>query len=306
MVSVVGLPSEPVAASGHTECLEEGEVWDEDAGQTVIGCKTWKQTEQVDDVASSGEPVCYFQGEPLASCYGPERSYWNGTCYVGPAVTSVPQAEQEGPNGESVPDEGQWRICYLPTADGEIVPGVGVCPVGAGLCVWVPAGEQPTVNPVDLAWQAIARLSLEPIEVGIVPESGEDRLGLVGLPTWMWVSDPGDATWGPVTASASDGPVSVSITARARQVFWDMGDGNIVVCGKGIPYDRSYGIAESPNCGHRYEQTSVDQPDEAYQVVATTQWVVEWSGGGMTGRIEFDLASDPVPIRIGEMQVLVQ
>ena len=51
---------------------------------------------------------------------------------------------------------------------------------------------------------------------------------------------------------------------------------------------------------------STDQPDGAYQVTATSHWVVEWTGGGQSGTIEFDLTTDPLPIRIGEAQVLTQ
>jgi hypothetical protein len=51
---------------------------------------------------------------------------------------------------------------------------------------------------------------------------------------------------------------------------------------------------------------SSDQPGGAYQVTATSHWVVEWTGGGQSGTIEFDLTTDPLPISIGEAQVLTQ
>src|SRR3546814_4938710 len=48
--------------------------------------------------------------------------------------------------------------------------------------------------------RAIASMNLDPIEIGIVPESGANRAGLVGLPVWMWVDQPTDVTFGPITA----------------------------------------------------------------------------------------------------------
>ena len=72
------------------------------------------------------------------------------------------------------------------------------------------------------------------------------------------------------------------------------------------PYADHYGKQDSPTCGHRYEKMSTDQPDGAYQVTATSHWVVEWTGGGQSGTIEFDLTTDALPIRIGEAQVLTQ
>jgi len=34
--------------------------------------------------------------------------------------------------------------------------------------------------------------------------------------------------------------------------------------------------------------------------------VVEWNGGGQSGTIELDLTTEPLPIRVGEAQVLTQ
>ena len=143
--------------------------------------------------------------------------------------------------------------------------------------------------------------------IGIVPESGPNRVGLVGLPVWMWVDSPTDDTFGPITASASEGPVWVSATASVSSIVWNMGDGTKVTCtGKGTPYADHYGKQDSPTCGHRYAKMSTDQPEGAYQVTAASHWVVEWTGGGQSGTIEFDLATEPLPIRIGEAQVLTQ
>jgi hypothetical protein len=48
----------------------------------------------------------------------------------------------------------------------------------------------------------------------------------------------------------------------------------------------------------------VGEPGDAYTVTATSYWGIEWSGAGQAGSVEMDL-SRSVPIRIGEMQVLV-
>ena len=56
-----------------------------------------------------------------------------------------------------------------------------------------------TIDPVVLANRAIASMDLDPITIGIVPESGPNRVGLVGLPVWMWVDNQTDDTCGPIT-----------------------------------------------------------------------------------------------------------
>lgn len=238
-----------------------------------------------------GSSICRHQGKEIA-CTGPEGSVWNGSCYVGAPLAVQPAA---GPNGEKIPSEGQVHVCYLPP--GQEGPGQ----------VWVVAGT-PVVDPVQVAHKAIASMDLDPIGIGIVPESGPNRMGLVGLPVWMWVDNPHTANaWGPITESATDGPVTVTATATVAEVVWNMGDGSEpITCGAGTPYADSYGKQDSPTCGYRYQLMSDDQSKGVYRVTAGSRWVIEWSGGGMDGTIELTTTTNPMPIRIGEAQVLTQ
>lgn len=236
---------------------------------------------------TSGTEVCMHAGAVIPCSYGGGR--WNGECWV----TGRIQPQPAPPDGKA-PEGGVWYHCIRPLGAG--APGV----------VWVENGA-PLINPITLAYRAIAAMDLDPITIGIVPESAQDRVGLVGLPVWMWVDDQREDTWGPITRSASEGPVSVSATASASSVVWDMGDGTKVTCsGPGTPYADRYGKQASPTCGHRYTKMSSGQPGGAYQVTAISHWVIEWAGGGQSGTIEVDLATAPLPIRVGEAQVLTQ
>lgn len=244
----------------------------------------------------AGSSMCDAGGREIP-CSGPAGSEWNGTCYVG---GPAPQQPPHGPNGATIPADGEYHVCYFPPG---LVPNT-YC-YGTP-CVWVRAGET-LIDPVVLAHRAVAAMDLDPITIGIVPESGPNRVGLVGLPVWMWVHNATADTFGPITASASEGPVSVRATANVSNIIWNMDDGTTVTCtGRGTPYADRYGKQDSPTCGHRYTKTSTDRPDRAYQVTATSHWVVEWTGGGQSGTIEFDLTTDQLPIRIGEAQVLTQ
>ena len=275
-----------VAPSANAGCdvdEETGEVVcdDEDPGNGGGGSN---------DPGTGGSSTCTYAGNEIP-CTGPGGSVWSSKykCWIG----------ERGPD-DLVPPEGQtkedgwWHVCYFPP------------PGSSWEYMWIETGEV-GIDPVVLAQRAIASMDLDPIKIGIVPESGANRAGLVGLPVWMWVDSPTDDTFGPITASASQGPVSVSATASVSSIVWDMGDGTRVTCtGKGTPYADHYGKQPSPTCGYRYAEMSSDQPDGAYQVTATSHWVVEWTGGGQSGTIEFDLTTDPLPIRIGEAQVLTQ
>jgi hypothetical protein len=166
---------------------------------------------------------------------------------------------------------------------------------------WAPSppwGAPP--DPEELARAAVESMNLRAIEIGIVPEQGPDRVGLVGLPTWMWVEDLDGSTWGPITRTASSGPWSVTATAQVDRIEWDMGDGTVVVCTTpGTPYEDRFQDMDSPDCGHRYADQGY------YAISATSYWVITWAGLGRSGTIEMDLVQDG-QIVMGEVQVLSQ
>ena len=163
-------------------------------------------------------------------------------------------------------------------------------------------------SPRALADQAVEAMNLRAGQIGIVPEPGPGKVGIVGMPAWMWIADPGEATTGPITRSASGGGITVTATARLDRVVWSMGDGATVTCAgaaaRGTPYEDGYGASSSPTCGYTYTRMSDDQPSDAYTVTATSYWTVTWSGGGASGTIPLDL-SRSTQITVGEIQVLI-
>jgi hypothetical protein len=235
-------------------------------------------------------------------------------------------------NGEEIKcetDAGEWfapRACYIMAVPRHLWPAPGdpiyggadpeTAEGGVYWCTrpgWTGAPEMfwldgpPPVDPRVMVWRVVAAMNLQPITPGTAPKSGPDRMGLIGLPTWMWVDPPQPNTFGPITGSDSEGGLSVTATADVTKVEWNMGDGSVVTCeGPGTPYQESYGDSDSPDCGHRYQQTSADQPGNAYTVTATSYWEVTWSAtNGASGVIRLTREAT-TQLRIGEMQVLVQ
>ena len=163
-----------------------------------------------------------------------------------------------------------------------------------------PAGPAAPPDPRVLAQTAIAQMRLRAISIGIVPEPVAGRVGIIGMPTWMWVQDPGPSTLGPITRTASAGGFAVTASAKADRVVWHMGDGATVTCrGAGTPYADSFGRQPSPDCGHTYTRQGT------YTVRATSYWTVQWSGMGLTGTIPLNF-TDTTTITMGEAQVLTQ
>lgn len=158
----------------------------------------------------------------------------------------------------------------------------------------------PPPDPRVLSGRAVASMGLRAVKIGIVPEDRPDRVGLVGLPAWMWVADRGPSTWGPISRTAAERGFAVTATARVQRVVWSMGDGSVVVCVKpGTPYRNVFGARSSPDCGYRYVKQGV------YTVRATSYWLVTWTGIGQTGTIPLDFTASTV-ISVGEAQVLTR
>jgi hypothetical protein len=118
------------------------------------------------------------------------------------------------------------------------------------------------------------------------------------------VNNPGPRTLGPISDSATEAGVTVTLTAKVSKVVWNLGDGTAITCtGAGTPYRDEFGARPSPTCGHTYQHPSTELPGGVYRVSATAVWDVGWTGGGQSGQIPFDVSSTTT-ISIGEVQAL--
>lgn len=240
---------------------------------------------QLERRGKGGPAACVLKDVKLPCRHG--GGVWSNThhCYLKRMETQPPKADPVW-RGQ---DAGAIYHCFL-IDDGDAYP------------VWLAAAPDatPPPDPRVLAAQAIRSMHLKAVRIGIVPEPRRDRVGLVGLPTWMWVARPGPTTWGPITRTASAQGYTVTATARVDRIVWAMGDGTTVVCRTpGTAYADSYGRRSSPDCGHRYTRQGT------YTVRATSYWTVEWLGLGETGEIPLNFTQAAI-ITMGEAQVLNQ
>lgn len=242
--------------------------------------------------SSGGSGGCTWQGISVA-CTDPDFGfYMGGGCYwraIEPSPDFPPPAGKD-------PSTGAWGVqsCYLHPG-GSAVDQVNF---------WLD-DPSATVTPAQLAAQALAKIHLLGSEIGVAPDPS--GVGAVGLPVWLWTAvTPG--TWGPLSASASAGGITVSITARAHRIVWDMGDGHHITCNNpGTRYRPSYGDSESPTCGYVYSSPSstIANPGGRYTITATTAWTATWAGGGQTGTLSPKSRSQ-ASVEIGEIQVLTR
>ncbi|MGW7243881.1 ATP/GTP-binding protein [Streptomyces sp. NPDC054804] len=158
--------------------------------------------------------------------------------------------------------------------------------------------EQDAVDPAVLAQRAVDTMTLLGPDIASPRAAGTYT---VGVPMWMWVNQSA-TTYGPNTASASAGGVTVTATAKVSKIVWSMGDGSTVTCkDPGTPYTSSEGMARSPTCGHVYSKTSA--ANGTFPVTATSTWTINWQGGGQAGQLA-EVRQTNVQVAVGEVQVV--
>ncbi|WP_229861565.1 ATP/GTP-binding protein [Streptomyces xanthochromogenes] len=128
----------------------------------------------------------------------------------------------------------------------------------------------------------------------------------VGVPMWLWV-DQSPTTFGPNTATASEGAVAVSATAKVASITWKFGDGATLICnGPGTVYQASSGMKPSPTCGHTFAKSSAGQSGQRFALTATATWQVDWTvtaGARDTGQFT-EIRQSQTQIGVGELQAV--
>jgi hypothetical protein len=245
--------------------------------------------------AGAAEPgfACSRSGQPIA-CSDPALGQWSSSngCYLRRAD---PQPPPSSPLWQGRYPDGAIYDCIDPESG----------PYSGGARFWLPTGAESGMTPEQAAQALVRRMDLRAADIGIVPEDRPGSVGAVGAPVYMWTTA-SPQTFGPQTLIGSAGGITITATARVDRVVWSMGDGATVICRTaGTPYEDRYGFKASPDCGHRYSRSSIGLPGDAFPIVATSFWVIDWTGpGGSSGRINLDLTSR-TQIQVGELQALV-
>ncbi|MFC4149023.1 hypothetical protein ACFO0M_22445 [Micromonospora mangrovi] len=278
-------PGDPGAdcPPGQNDCS----VWDDEPGVPGDPGGGGGNTGGGGNGSGGGAAKCQWNGRVIP-CYDDVLGWFNtgDGCYY-----KLAEPQPTAPEGK------QW---YVQTCNGGDLGAQTVV-----LRDGPPPGFGTPPDPEELARRALASISLLPPRIAVAPRRSKGA-GLVGLPVWMWASR-GASYFGPLTASASDRGLTVTITAKVDSIVWDMGDRHQVTCtGPGTPYDAKGDRAgqTSPDCGYDggYQRAGT------YRVGATTHWTVHWeTGNGTTdGNIPQIRTSNTIPIQIQELQVVAR
>ncbi|MGV2915610.1 ATP-binding protein [Streptomyces alfalfae] len=216
-------------------------------------------------------------------------------CYIGLADPQPPKSDPvwEGHKDGAI----YFQACMNQTGLYGLPDGTN-----GGAMMWSatnPAGAQGP-SAAELAQRALDKMRLDGAKIGSAPPVGSK--GLVGMPVWLWTARTPNS-WGPISATAAAGGLSVTAKAHVKSIAWSMGDGTSVTCTKpGTPYKKSYGKKESPDCGHTYSKVSADG---TFKITANSTWVIKWDAtNGETGTLPNETRTADTTINIGELQVV--
>lgn len=306
---VICLKEDPITNECLIEALAPGSPSGESSDRPGDSGSSGSRTDSVSDRSQHsglGNPCLYepiirgadharFENpEPVACSLDgmPWSNRWQ--CYIAPAAPQPPASDAVW-EGRDPSDGGAIYDCH--DTVGDFIGSVWLAnPPEA-------AADGPT--PAEVAQRAVESMNLQAISIGSSIEPGE--VGIVGVPVWLWVSDPAESTFGPNTRTATAGGVSVTARAHVDRIEWDMGDGESITCHTpGTPWAASHGLDPSPDCGHTYQRESGAQPNSAFRVTATSYWVVDWEGAGQSGTLTLAGLVAETEVTIGEAQLLVQ
>ena len=218
----------------------------------------------------------------------------------------------QGVTGTGLPPpgaSGSSNLTYQPIQNG-VAPGGGpvpllvACPLGntpyavfdstgtlvGTVCV---SNQSPSVGPLStplqLAQQASAQQPWPSLQVGINPGTG-----LTGLASWFWLS--GNPQMPDATASA--GPLTVTVHASLIDVVWDFGDGSGVSSGADL--GRAYPAQSSIQ--HVYQTDTFGRPS-GYSCSALVRYRVTYSvNGGPFAELGVKAQPYSVPYQVNQLQ----
>ncbi|TDW87514.1 hypothetical protein EV137_5594 [Kribbella pratensis] len=252
----------------------------------------------------TGESACVWEGQ-MVPCRT-EDGFFDAAsgCYLhplaGPRSLVSPSEVSDYPPGT------KFYECWLILGVDEGRPVVQITPESVNR----PPGETRTIDPRVAARQVVETMKFVAPQLRVSPYvQSADHVGIVNVPIWMWVTDPGPTTTGPQTKTAALGGVSITATGTVDRIEWSMGAGDTVSCkGAGTAFTREMAVGKSlkdvpssPTCGYKYSKASRCEKAGAYNVTATAYWTVHWTGGGMQGDIPLDF-SRSIPLRVTDLR----
>jgi hypothetical protein len=278
------------------DCRGSGEIRDR-GGSARASCPGSAGQNAVAQPVRSGSP----RGVECTSARAEDPAAWWVSYDVPDSV--IPGEGGRGTFNALSPPEGQTIAVYR-DCHGSVRGGV----------MWVPEPEPGTADDGDGIFlarqQARARVEPPAPVANVSPVEA-----VVRFATWLWLEP---SYWQQTTAvESTPGGVSVAVTARPLRVVWDLGEGQRVCEGPGIPWTQAahdaYEVqpesvrgAGNPACTFTFVNSSTTQPGGVFEASVTVAWEFSWALNGaeqgVFGTVE---VGDAWQLRVGEIQAVI-
>lgn len=169
--------------------------------------------------------------------------------------------------------------------------------------VWVPGGGQPPVPPVDggtlakAAWKAV---EIPPPVVETNPRMDGGVQTLVGVENWVWASEDTPQS---VTAMATAGPVTATVTASSTGLTLSAPDSKVSCQGFGTPWQSGMAEGSSP-CTMTFTRSSEHLGGTSTVNVGVSYSASYTATDGSQGDLPPASTSGTLSIKVGEAQSL--
>ncbi len=169
--------------------------------------------------------------------------------------------------------------------------------------VWVPEGQSapaPYISPAwlaEVAWQAV-KIPAPTVETN--PKVGDRGATLVGMDTWVWATG---STPRSVTATATAGPTTATVTASSTGLQLSAPDGKASCQGFGIPWHSGMPEGSSP-CTISFNRSSAHLGGTTPLTVSVAYSVSYTGSDGASGTLPGLTTTSTVDLPVAEVQTL--
>jgi hypothetical protein len=231
---------------------------------------------------------CFRSDGHRVPCHTNLGRWWPGAeCYAAPSP-----APPGSPQWQGHTDGTLWVCTSCAVASASSSCHVQV--------IWLAPGDAPgPPDPGELARLVVRHLRLAAADVHTAPHAPHHTF--IGVQNWLWVPR---AQWVTLIKTARVRGTSVTVTARPRDVTWDLGPAQKSCATPGRAWRAGMTDAAGTDCGYVYRETSDSAPSHVFAISARIQYRVDWTCNGACSRHSGTLGVVAAPAGTTTLQVL--
>jgi hypothetical protein len=217
---------------------------------------------------STSHPGCFRSDGHRVPCHNDLGTWWPAAgCYATPSPAPPGSPQWQGHRTGSL-----WVCTSCAVASSSSNCHVQV--------IWLAPGRSPgPPDPGELARLVVRRLPLAVADVHTAPAAPHHTF--IAVENWLWVPR---AQWVALTKTAQLRGTSVTVTARPRDVAWDLGPARKNCSTPGRAWTAGMTDEARTDCGYTYRVISDSAPGHVFGISARIRYRVDWTCRGTCSR----------------------